>query len=201
MEKEVFTRIVRQAFAGDAPKYHRAIRKAGYVGSVDALSGTEIGELLGVSRAAVSLWAKDGCPKSNKGKFRLSEVVKWLEDRAAEKASLGEDFDPKMLSGSGEYVDDKARYLAAAADLKEIQVAEKRREILDRAEVHRVFGNLGGLLRGAGENLQRQFGAGALAIIDEVLEDLVQMVKGEFGCDDVVAGWGSRGDAEARRKN
>lgn len=89
----------------------------------------EVAGLLGVDRGTVYKWLQSGCPyvekpvtKRGEGwKLDLAEVVRWREKRAAENAAGGSKID----------VDEaKRRKIAAEAALAELELAERRGEVV-----------------------------------------------------------------------
>jgi phage terminase Nu1 subunit (DNA packaging protein) len=88
------------------------------------LNAAELAGLLGVSRMTITAYIDAGCPMVEKGagrhgyKFNSSDVLAWRDRRAAEA----------RVAAGGELSSDQVRrrYTLATAELKELQLAEKR---------------------------------------------------------------------------
>lgn len=83
-------------------------------------------------------------------------------------------------SGNRETVDQR-RHRAAAADLLELQVAERRGKVVDRDQAHEMLGRIAGVLRAAGETLRRLYGREVHAVLDEALNDAEHEIQRYFG--------------------
>ena len=82
----------------------------------------EIAELFGVDRMTVKLWNdKHGCPRNTDGSYHLADVIRWWKDYEKRKSG------GKLLPA------DKLRDLKA--EEKELDLAARRYELLDREEV------------------------------------------------------------------
>jgi len=85
----------------------------------------EMAGMLGISPVTLDRWVAAGCPLQERGKtsqghkFNSAEVVKWVRAREAEgtRASDGDS-------------DAKRRHAAASAELKELELAERRGEMI-----------------------------------------------------------------------
>lgn len=45
----------------------------------------EVCEIFGITRQALNIWVKNGCPKAGRGKFEIQKVIKWREKRIRSK--------------------------------------------------------------------------------------------------------------------
>jgi len=68
------------------------------------------------------------------------------------------------------------RWRAAKADLADLDLAERRRQLVPREQIHTLLGQIANLLRSAGDDLQRHHGPDAHAILDEALDDAAQLI-------------------------
>jgi len=101
-------------------------------------------------------------------KIDLPAVVRALHDFLAENAvRLARDDDP-MMQGAGSPA--LERYREERAELARLDRLERQRQLLPRDLVRESLGRLAAVLRDAGDALQRQFGAEAMAIVREALE-------------------------------
>jgi phage terminase Nu1 subunit (DNA packaging protein) len=95
----------------------------------------ELAGFLAVSPMQIDTMVRAGCPIISRGgsgkpsQFNTADVVKWLRDREA--ASVRAEVDP----AKGQTEESKRRFTAAAAELKEIQLAEKRKLMISIEDV------------------------------------------------------------------
>lgn len=95
-----------------------------------------------------------------------------------------EDSDPDLnpqFTGDSPALEEYRRARAALANL---DLEKRRGELLERAEVHRVFMAIASLVRQCGEALQRLAGSEALAILNETLEEAERQVASLCGVGD-----------------
>jgi len=69
------------------------------------------------------------------------------------------------------------RYRAARAELLKLDRRLREEDLLDRGRVHDRLGQAAGILRGAAETLQRQYGPEAHAVFAKALDDAVAELK------------------------
>jgi len=117
------------------------------------LTITEVANLFGVTRATVTNWKKAGCPcrtVDNKIVFDLQPLMAWRrqEDRAAgTRGVLPDGYDKELES---------ARKLRADADLRELDLAERRGELVPVKDFEaRLESFLGGFAAVSAGRLQR----------------------------------------------
>lgn len=81
--------------------------------------------MLGVSREAVRLWTNEGAPRRDDGSYIVAEIVTWLreKDRRAQR-------DENVPKESAE----RARKMRTEADLKELELEERRGALLPLAD-------------------------------------------------------------------
>jgi hypothetical protein len=112
----------------------------------------------------------------------LPEVVSALHDFFADNAvKLARDEDP-LMQGSGSPALEKYREERAA--MARLDRLEREGSLLPRDDVREALGRMASMLRSAGEALQRQFGAGAVEILYEALDDAQREVDRCFGQED-----------------
>lgn len=107
-------------------------------GTGKLLTKSELAQFLGVSLTAVTNWVRTGCPWVERGSvgkswtFNLAEVVAWREERAVQQA-LG---DTKQLN-----LDEaRRRKVAAEAAMVELDLAKRRGEVIEIADVAGLVG-------------------------------------------------------------
>jgi len=98
----------------------------------------EIADLFGVSHTTVDTWIRRGMPvvvKGSKGKawqINTASVSAWLEQRAQERVSGGDETDEREL---------KRRKLAAEAAKIELELARSRGELVPLKQLERALAN------------------------------------------------------------
>jgi hypothetical protein len=114
--------------------------------------------------------------------INLPDVVRALHDFLADNAvKLARDEDP-LMQGSGSPALEKYREERAA--MARLDRLEREGSLLPRDDVREALGRMASMLRSAGEALQRQFGAGAVEILYEALDDAQREVDRCFGQED-----------------
>ena len=128
-------------------------------------------------------------------KIDLPAVVRALHDFLADNSvKLARD-DDELMQGTGSPA--LERYREERAALARLDRLEREGQLLPRDETREVLGRIAGILRGAGDALQRQFGVAAAEILHEALEDAQREVDRAFPGpedrdDDAVAQHASR---------
>lgn len=156
----------------------------------ESMSGAEVARLFGITRTSVYEWAAAGCPRNPDKTFNLSRVFEWRTARAVEQAETsysGDDSNP-----------DVRRWQAARADLKELELARTRGELVSAAliesQVGEAFGVTQSALMGLVQTLPPKLEGQPLGriateldtAIRETLEDLrlqLEAVANEEGTD------------------
>lgn len=109
----------------------------------------------------------------------LAAVVKWLHEfLAANTQKLRKD---DAAEDDGTEAGERLKNLRLKNELIEIELAAARGETMPREHVHDGFAAIAARLRAAGDQLQRRFGAEALSIMHEALDDNEQAVERMFG--------------------
>ena len=112
----------------NAPKSGR--KPEGKINDWKFCDGTVIAKLFGVTPQSVSKWPD--CPRTPAGKYNLADVIAWRMQRLQDEIDLiaaKEDHDSPALE----------RLREARADKAELEVAEARARVVDRAEVTRKW--------------------------------------------------------------
>lgn len=108
----------------------------------------------------------------------LPEVVRaWHDFLAENKYKLARDDDP-LMNGSGSPA--LERYREERASMARLDRLEREAELLQRDVVRQSLGKIAGVIRNAGEALQRQFGQSAADILNEALDDAELEIKTFF---------------------
>ena len=98
-------------------------------------------------------------PRNADQTYNAQECIEWLRRR---------------LDGGSSAMEDQRR---AKAELLQLELQERQSQLIDRQAAHVVFGQLGALIRKAGEKLQRRYGPEAQGIIDEALDEFESLLK------------------------
>lgn len=129
---------------------------------------TQLAEFAGVSRQTIYDWMRlPGFPKAPDGSVAKWDMCEWHLTRLDTPEPGGEE------SGGGDSPG-LERYRMARAAQEEIKLGEMRKQFIDRAETHARLMEIAGLIRGCGEQLQREYGEDALQILDQMLIDVEQ---------------------------
>lgn len=143
----------------------------------------QVARFFRVNRRTVSEWKGRGCP-GGRGAYSLPDIVQWLREHIWSDGGNG-----KPLQGFEGDDDDLQgfdspgleRYRLAKAEITELDLAAKKKQMVSRDSIGDGLVRCSGVLRGALENLQRQFGPEALAIMDDALAEYDRIVHEEFG--------------------
>lgn len=111
----------------------------------------------------------------------LPALARALHDFLADNAwKLSRDEDPLMSAG-GSSSPALERYREERAALARLDRLQREGDLLPRDQVRAALGQIASLIRGAGDALARQFGAAAVEILEEALDDAAREVERAFG--------------------
>lgn len=111
--------------------------------------------------------------------IHLPSVVRGLHDFLADNAQkLARDEDVLLQGASSPALE---RYREERAALARLERLEREGRLIPRDQAREGMGRIAALLRGAGDALQQQFGAAAVEILDEALEDAMREIDRAFG--------------------
>jgi hypothetical protein len=131
----------------------------------------EVASFLRINRRTFAEWQGEGCP-GTAGSYPLDEIVAWAK---ANKWCRSDD--PLLAGGDSPALEE---YRRQRAELARMDVAERKKNLLKRDEIEAFLMRFCGILRGAGERLQRSHGATAHAILDKALDDCDALISSEF---------------------
>jgi len=115
----------------------------------------------------------------------LPAVVRSLHDFLAKNArKLAEDDDLMAVDVASPALE---RYREERAAMARLDRLERERVLVPRDEVREGLGRIAMILRGAGDSLQQQFGAGAVELLNEALDDATREIEQLFGTAEPVA--------------
>jgi hypothetical protein len=113
----------------------------------------------------------------------LTALARKLHDFLAENAvKLARD-DDELMQGSPSSPA-LERYREECAALARLDRLEREGQLLPRDSVRDALGRVAGILRGAGDSLQRQFGPAAVEVLYEALDDATREIDHSFGGTD-----------------
>jgi phage terminase Nu1 subunit (DNA packaging protein) len=149
------------------------------------MTADELCEVLKISRGRLSGWKKEGLPCERSGRahrYSLRVVRQWMI--ANGYATQGEvleavrqrksGVDPDMTGGPPSEAQE--RFRLAKAQLAELDLAERRKQLVVRDAVHLIMEQVAGVLRTAGDTLQKRWGAEARRVLTEATEDAERLV-------------------------
>ena len=137
-----------------------------------------IAERLKLTPRRVQQMVSEGLPRLGRGKYDLDQVLDWYIARLELQLAGGVADD---VDGSS-YARERKREKAAAADLKELTVAQRRRELVAIADVEQAMTDLvvttkAAVLAVAPRIAPKLVGLEALAIQDALGEELKQALS------------------------
>ncbi|MEX0937330.1 MAG: hypothetical protein WDZ59_05675 [Pirellulales bacterium] len=111
--------------------------------------------------------------------INLPDVVRAMHDFLAENAiRLSRDDDPLMQGGGSPALE---RYREERAALARLDRQEREGQLIPRSDVREALGRIASIVRGAGDAIQRQFGAAAAETLYEALDDAQREIDRFFG--------------------
>jgi len=152
----------------------------------DWVSIREATALIGVSpdhfyRQILPIVAEEHTTKRGGRRWVIGRaVVEAHMARIVERVS-GEDSDPLMVGGSGSRSPALERYRAEKALLAKMEREEKEGSLIPRDLIRRGFTVAAGLIRQAGEILQRDFGTAAADVLNRALDDAEREIDHSIG--------------------
>lgn len=128
-----------------------------------------------MSTRTVADWLATGCP-GEQGAYDLSEMLQWAKANRWCKSD-----DPLLAGGDSPNLE---RYRGARADLAELDREQRVGNLVSVEELAPVLLQAAGLIRGAGEKLQRLFGPDAFAIFSEAVDAAEQLIESKLAGDE-----------------
>lgn len=109
----------------------------------------------------------------------LARVIEWLHQAIADGRLHNPGDDDEGLGGQNSPALERLR--AHKATLAEIEVMKARGEIFSAEEMNRRVLDMAGILRAAGEKLQRRFGEEARQILSDAIDDYGRQAERIYG--------------------
>lgn len=138
---------------------------------------TDIAKLFGVCTRTVSRWAQDSenpCPRNDDGTFNATSVIAWRIELVERKASEAAG-DPLLVGGGDS--PNLERYRAAKAALTELELGERKKELIPRDELRVALGTVAAQVRRALTELQKRFGDDAAQIVGSALDSSMRLLR------------------------
>ena len=107
----------------------------------------------------------------------LAAVARWLHDFLARNAQKLKPDEDGLLQGDSDWSE---KYRKERALLVRLERREREMALVSRDKSHQCWTRVAGVLRRAGEILQRQFGPAALRVLNLALEDATREVDSLF---------------------
>ena len=107
----------------------------------------------------------------------LAAVARWLHDFLARNATKLRPEDDGLLQGDSDWAE---KYRKERALLLRLARREREGTLVGRDKSRQCWARVSGVIRRAGETLQRQFGSAALRILNRALEDATREVDAVF---------------------
>ena len=130
----------------------------------------QVAEHCGVHRRTVHEWLRQHCP-GKPGTYDLDAIAAWRDARS--RAAKEED---GALAGPAS--PGLERYRLARAAIAELELEQLRGRLVPRDEVHAVMDQVAGVLRNAGEVLQRHYGDEARQVLEEAIDNARRLLEG-----------------------
>jgi len=137
----------------------------------ESLSARDIARVYNVSNQSVGGWHKAGCPRNADRTYSLAEVIAWRETRLREAADAAA---VKPSDAKGRQDEERARLL-------QLTRMEREGALMPRETVRESHAKMAGILRMAGDRLQRRFGPEAHEILEQAIEAYLREVQRVFG--------------------
>lgn len=161
---------------GNTSTKETGIKRGGWT----ARTYEQIGQFFGVKIASVKRWAGEGMPRGQP--YRLDRIAQWLRQKGPWRArpGLSETGDPLLVGSDSPALE---QYRRQRARLAELDVAEREGKLISREKLHAAMAKFAGVIRQAGEVLQRQYGTDAHKVLDDALVDAMRNLDWIAGDD------------------
>jgi hypothetical protein len=107
----------------------------------------------------------------------LTAVARWIHDFLARNAQKLKPEEEQLLEGNSDWSE---KYRQERTLLTRLERHEREGQLVSRDKSHQCWTRVAGVLRQAGETLQRQFGAAALRVLNQALENATREVDAYF---------------------
>ncbi len=139
---------------------------------------SDVAVFFGQSLDTIKHWAKQGMP-GRPGRYEAGSIVRWLRSSGPWKQhGKPENGDPLLESG-----DDSPgleRYRQAKAALAELDLQERRGDLLSRDKARTVLGRWASMLRNLGDRMAKRYGMEAAIAVNETLTECESVIADEL---------------------
>ena len=140
----------------------------------------EVAEFFGVSVDTVKNWAKQKMPGRPRA-YRLDQIAIWLRTEGpGSKALRSASDDPLLAEGDSPALE---RYRLAKAKHAELDLEQRRGELIDLAKCRDLFGRWGSVIRKMGDRVSKRFGVEANQMVAEAIDECDSIVRGLGNAD------------------
>lgn len=138
----------------------------------------DVADFCGVSIDTVKGWAKQGMP-GVPGAYDLSTIVRWLRSSGPWRQYVRPEVDDPDLYGN---VDSPGleRYRLAKAAIAELDLEERKGELLSREKARSALIRWAAVFRRLGDRMGKRFGAAAGRSVNDALSECQHIVDHEF---------------------
>lgn len=138
----------------------------------------EIAEIYDVSADTVKRWRTEGMPGVT-GKYVMQDVSRWLRSEGpwkpyAKPSVPAASDDPLLADGDSPALE---RYRLAKAKHAELDLEQRKGELIEREKAKDVFARWAVLIRRMGETLARRYGPDASATVNDTLGECRSVVS------------------------
>lgn len=135
-----------------------------------------------VSIETVKGWAKQGMP-GRPGSYDAHEISRWLRSTGPwrQHAKAAEEDELLLGTSAGSDSPGLERFRIAKANLAELELQERKRQLVSVDRVRSILTRWSGPLRRLGESLSKRFGTEASLAFNEALEECESVIDSELG--------------------
>ncbi len=135
-------------------------------------SQSEVAKAFGVERSTVGTWITKGMP-GRRGAFDLVAIAKWyrVDGPGADRVA---DVDPLLAAGASPALE---RYRLAKAQLAELDLAQRKGQLVDVAILKNTLGRWAAIWRRVGERMGKRYGTDGTEIFNEALDSCRVVIR------------------------
>lgn len=144
----------------------------------------DVADFFEVALQTVKGWRRKDPPMPDRGEhgWPLREIIAWLYTvgpRRPEQNTKFTEEDFELIAGGESPA--LERYRLARAKLAELDLAEKRKEVIAADDVRQMFAIVGGTIRRAGQQLTRRYGPKAFEMLSQALDQADEQIRNMTG--------------------
>jgi phage terminase Nu1 subunit (DNA packaging protein) len=146
----------------------------------------EVAEVFSVSADTVKRWRSEGMPGSPRD-YVLQDISKWLRSdgpwkpyQRSEIPAVQSD-DPLLADGDSPALE---RYRLAKAKHAELDLEQRKGELIDKEKCRDVLARWGSTIRKMGDRISKRFGIEANQMVSEAIDECESIVRALANADD-----------------